>query len=126
MTGTAVPGMSAPLIWLAPSPLVGGGVYAWMSTRPDPNAVSYVTQVVERGPISVTVSADGTFEPDAHRDLGVGALRDRPQGERRRERRGEDRADADRARHAQLGGEGLEREGRADERQGAAQEPKRR
>ena len=61
------------------------------------------------------------LEPDAHRDLGVGALRDRPQGERRRERRGEDRADADRARHAQLGGEGLEREGRADERQGAAQ-----
>ena len=29
---------------------MGGGVYAWMSTRPDPNAVSYVTQVVERGP----------------------------------------------------------------------------
>ena len=51
------------LIWGCAVALVGGGVYAWMSTRPDPNAVSYVTQVVERGPISVTVSADGTLNP---------------------------------------------------------------
>lgn len=51
------------LIWGTLVTVAGGGFYAWRSTRPDPNAVSYVTEVVERGPISVTVSADGTLNP---------------------------------------------------------------
>ena len=40
-----------------------GGWVAWRSTQPDPNAVSYVTEEAVRGPIAVTVSADGTLNP---------------------------------------------------------------
>lgn len=51
------------VLWGAVIAVAAGGIYAWRASQPDPNAVSYVTEAVERGPIAVTVSADGTLNP---------------------------------------------------------------
>lgn len=66
---------SSPLRWivwlLVVAALAGGGYLAWVKTRPEPlPPVSYTTEPVKRGDISLTVTATGNLEPTNEVTIG--------------------------------------------------------